>query len=544
MPTFSHIAKMGLFFLAMLLFVMPVPASAGTQGGYLVAYFRSDPSQTGEKIQKLHYGYSRDGVKWYELNKNAPVFTPKYALRDPFLNKGPDGIWRLVYTSPDVDATGKNTSTYYMGYAESTDLIHWTNEKRLDLMANYRPANTVYNVWAPEWMYNDETGKYIIYWSSTLNATGPTNNYHYKATTTDWNTFSDASLLFDPGVSSIDASMLRVDKNAEDDYYMFFKDESLSPMKMRQTWANEPVNKVEYDANISSNTITPDYTEAPEAFKLIGQNKWNLIYDYWSQGKYGLKSTVNVEDPTAWSAEISDARFPYKMRHASVATLTNAELWHVVNQFGVDAHYNLNSSANDVSGNGHNGTLNGSPAFTGTGGPEGGYINMDGVDDGIQLAVSGSTGFMHDAFATRSVSLWFKANQTVSEQVLFDEGGVTAGMSMKLQNNMLYAGAASGASKVQINTAFTDTASWHHAVVVFNEGKLLLYLDGALAASAATPYTSIDAHIDLAGLGKRYGQDAFGGTNGGAYFDGRIDQVNIYTVPLFPEDVQDLHDTP
>jgi len=67
-------------------------------------------------------------------------------------------------------------------------------------------------------------------------------------------------------------------------------------------------------------------------------------------------------------------------------------------------------------------------------------------------------------------------------------------------------------------------------------------LDGALAASAPTPYTSIDAHIDLAGLGKRFGQDAFGGANGGSFFDGRLDQVNIYTVPLFPEDVQDLHE--
>lgn len=531
----------------LILAVSPIWTQAATdEGGYVIAYFRSDPSQTGEKIQKLHYGYSRDGLKWYELNDNAPVADLLYPLRDPFLDKGPDGIWRLVYTTPDVDSNGNNIPNYYLGYAESTDLIHWTNQKRLDLMKNYRPANTVYNAWAPEWVYNDETGKYIIFWSSTLNASSPSNNKHYKATTTDWNTFSDASILFDPGVKTIDANMLRYDKNGEDFYYLFYKDESASPMKIKQTWASEPVNKIEYEdpAHISDNYITPDYTEGPEAFKIIGQNKWHLIYDYWSQGKYGLKTTTNIEDPTAWSAENSNARFPYKMRHAGVADLTESELWALINQYSLDAHYKLDAAALDASGNNRNGTLIGSPVFTSSGGMAGGYVNLDGIDDGIQLANSPGTGFMHDAFSMRSVSMWFKADQTSGTQVLYDEGGASNGFAVKIENGNLLAGIANNNVRKSVSTAFTDTLGWHHVAAVFREGTLELYLDGALKASVNSGIPTVGAHTDFGGLGKRFAQDAFNGTNDGAYFKGKMDQVKIFDVPLFGQDVVDLYETP
>ncbi|UJF34822.1 LamG-like jellyroll fold domain-containing protein [Paenibacillus hexagrammi] len=527
--------------------VVPAAAQAATDnGGYLISYFRSDPSQSGEKIQKLHYGYSRDGVKWYELNRNLPVFDPAYELRDPFLNKGPDGIWRLVYTTPDMDANGVNTATYYLGYAESTDLIHWTNQKRLDLMSNFRPANTVYNTWAPEWIYNDDTGKYLIYWSATLNASGPTNNKHYLATTTDWNTFSNASLFFDPGLKTIDADIIRYDKNGSDYYYMFFKDETIAPKKNRQTWASEPANKAEYEdpTHISAQTITPDYTEAPEAFKLIGQNKWNLIYDYWSQGKYGLKSTTNIEDPGAWSAENSNARFPNKIRHAGVATLTESELWNVINEYSLDAHYKLDNNGNDASGNSRNGTVEGSPVFSASGGKNGGYMNFDGVDDGIKLAGSASSGFMHDAFSMRSVSMWIKADNTGNTQLLYEEGGAVAGLALKIESGNLIAGVATGSVLKTVSTPFTDTSSWHHVALVYNEGSLQLYVDGNMKSTLATGFTEIASHSDHSGIGKRYTQDVFGGTVTGAYFKGKMDQVKIFSVPLVDQDITDLYETP
>ena len=508
-------------------------------GAYLTAYFRSGLSWDG-RIQSLHYAYSRDGLKWYELNNNNPVLKPKYELRDPFLDKGPDGKWRLVYTSPDLDAGGNNIRTYYMGYAESYDLIHWTNEKRLDLMDNYRPANTIYNVWAPEWTYDTETHQYVIYWCSTLNSSNPDNNKHYMATTTDWENFSDASLFFDPGISNIDVNLLKYNNK----FLMFFKDESVNPMKIKQTWASKLTGSAEYEdpTHISSNYITPDETEAPEVFKLIGKNEWHLIYDYWAQGKYGLKSTTNPEDPTAWSAERTDARFPNKYRHSGIAITTEAELQSLLNTYSLEAQYNLEGTAQDSSKNNRNGTFEGAPVTTTEGGINAGYANMDGVDDAIRLADQSSSGFMHDPFYMRSVSMWFKADDTNGTQILYDEGGAVSGLSIKLDGNKLFAGVASGAANNSVSADFTDTSSWHHVAAVFREGELLIYLDNQLAGITSTGISKIPTNNDVGGIGRRFNQDAFGGTGSGAYFKGMIDQVKIYSVPLFAEDVADLYE--
>ncbi len=507
-------------------------------GAYLTAYFRSGLGWDG-RIQSLHYAYSRDGLKWYELNSNNPVFTPDYQLRDPFIDRGPDGKWHLVYTTPDLDAGGNNIRTYYMGYAESYDLIHWTNQKRLDLMANYRPANTVYNVWAPEWTYDPETNQYVIYWCSTLNSSSPNNNKHYMATTADWENFSDASLFFDPGISNIDVNLLKYN----DKFLMFFKDENVNPMKIKQTWASTLTGRAEYEnpAHISS-YITPDETEAPEVFKLIGKNVWHLVYDYWAQGKYGLKSTTNPEDPAAWSAERTDARFPNKYRHSGMAIITEAELQSLLNTYSLEAQYNLEGTPLDSSAKNRNGILEGTPVFTAADGINGGYVNMDGVDDAIRLADQSGTGFMHDSFYMRSVSMWFKADDTENTRILYDEGGAAGGFSIKLEGGRLYAGVASGPVKSSVDTGFTDTASWHHVAAVFREGDLQLCLDNQLVGSVATGISVVTAHSDSVGIGKRFDQDAFGGTGGGAHFKGMLDQVKIFNVPLFYEDVSDLYE--
>ncbi|KRG11878.1 hypothetical protein ACA29_14425 [Lederbergia galactosidilytica] len=78
---------------------------------YLIAYFRSGPMQTN-KNERLHYAYSRDGLHWYELNQNHAVWSTSIGegiLRDPFINKGKDGFWHLVFT---IRPKGK-----FLGYA-------------------------------------------------------------------------------------------------------------------------------------------------------------------------------------------------------------------------------------------------------------------------------------------------------------------------------------------------------------------------------------------------------------------------------------------
>ena len=93
---------------------------------------------------------STDGLKWTELKApNGKSFLEPQVggklMRDPCLRRGPDGVFHLVWTTswgrPPV-----------FGYASSTDLIHWSEERAIPVMEN---DPTAVNVWAPELFYDD-----------------------------------------------------------------------------------------------------------------------------------------------------------------------------------------------------------------------------------------------------------------------------------------------------------------------------------------------------------------------------------------------------
>src|SRR5690242_465576 len=68
-----------------------------------------------------HLALSTDGLHWEQLNGGQPVILPQVGseklMRDPSINRGRDGVYRMVWTS---GWKGKD-----IGYAESLDLIHW-----------------------------------------------------------------------------------------------------------------------------------------------------------------------------------------------------------------------------------------------------------------------------------------------------------------------------------------------------------------------------------------------------------------------------------
>jgi hypothetical protein len=201
------------------------------------------------------------------------------------------------------------------------------------------------------------------------------------------------------------------------------------------------------------------------------------------------------------------------------------------------------TTLNDATSHNNDGTVYG--ATWTTAGKVNGALAFNGVSDYAQI-VDNTTdqGFMHYGFAIRSVSMWVKANSTGGTQVLYDEGGNTAGFAVEIDNGTLKAAVAEGGVSTIVSTPFTDTTAWHHVAATFADGTLKLYLDGIQNNAATASYTAVDKHIDYGGLGMRLNQDAFGGKNGGAYFDGKLDEVNVYNIPLQNEDVTYLFNNP
>ena len=137
---------------------------------------------------------STDGLHWEQLNGGQPVIIPQVGseklMRDPSINRGRDGVYRMVWTS---GWKGRD-----VGYAESLDLIHWGQQKAIPVGKNIDSTN---NCWAPEIFYDDIKRQYMIFWASNI---GPwkkmgSEGRIYYVTTKDFKTFSEPEILFRNG---------------------------------------------------------------------------------------------------------------------------------------------------------------------------------------------------------------------------------------------------------------------------------------------------------------------------------------------------------
>lgn len=457
-----------------------------------MGYFRSGPGQT-HKVEQLHYAYSRDGRRWYELNGNKPVWASSLGegiLRDPFIGRGPDGKWRLVFTIRPLGPS--------IGYAVSEDLIHWREEKSLPLMKNI--PDTI-NSWAPEFCYDPATEEYLVYWASSTGA-DLSNSKHYVARTRDWHTFSKTELFFDPGFQTIDASLAEHDGK----YYMAVKDEShvYEPLKHPHPPMNflAVADRPEGPYEPIPGFQTPDYTEGPEFLWIDAEKKWLLIYDYWAYGKFGV---MESEDMLRWSGELDESRvrFPYQTRHATVFPVAEEELRLLLNRYALLAHYR---------------TTTYSP---------------------VRVAAVEPDGFLHDAFGMRSVTMQIHPNSVSRTQVLYDEGDADNGLALRIRDGRLEGTVCSNGSRLTVTTdeGFLEVSRWQYVALAFEEGTLRLFVNGNAAAQGTALFALVRSHDSPGGYGGRFGTDAFGDSEGSDAFDGAIRDVRVYSVPLRAEDV-------
>jgi len=161
------------------------------------------------------------------------------------------------------------------------------------------------------------------------------------------------------------------------------------------------------------------------------------------------------------------------------------------------------------------------------------YLNIDNAGE-----------FINTAFSERTISLWFKTYDVTPNQTLFEEGGSTDGIALRVTGGNLEFGVTNSGSQVSISTPVAEN-TWNHIVGVFNYGKLSLYLNGILANSDAdVGYSTIGDHSNAAGLGATSGSDAFGRSTTGAYFNGFIDAFMMYTKALNINEVIQLYNFP
>jgi Glycosyl hydrolases family 43 len=300
-----------LWVVACVVFCLSVAAgfAADTKNVFLFSFFREPNGQAG-----LFLATSTNGLNWTELKApNGKSFLEPQVggklMRDPCLRQGPDGIFRMVWTTswgrPPV-----------FGYASSKDLIHWSEEKAVPVMENDPDAK---NVWAPELFYDDAKQQWLIFWATTIPGkfpetenSGDNNHRIYYVATKDFTNFSPTKLLYDGGFNVIDATMLA--DNGK--YYLIVKDETKNP-EPKKNLRIAVGNTAEGPFGPAGAPISTNWVEGPTAIKNSGEDY--IYFDHYVRPNYygAIKST----DMKTWQDISATVSFPKGIRHGTVSAV-------------------------------------------------------------------------------------------------------------------------------------------------------------------------------------------------------------------------------
>lgn len=298
------------------LFALPVCAA---DAAYLFAYFTKN-GQDG-----LHLAWSADGYHWEALGGGRSYLHPEIGtkeklLRDPCIARGPDGTYHLVWTSGWWEKG--------IGYAATRDFVHWTPQRELPVM-HHEP--TARNCWAPELIWDEARGEFVIFWSTTIPGRFPAtagssedqlDHRLYATTTRDFQSFTPTALFFDPGFSSIDATFLRTTAGR---LHLVLKDETKFPQPRKHLRLAAAASPRGPFGELSVPFSPPGlWVEGPTAV----QNGADILlyFDAYQTKHYGALRTrdlVHWEDVTA-QMHFPGEGTPERIRHGTIIAVPRA----------------------------------------------------------------------------------------------------------------------------------------------------------------------------------------------------------------------------
>jgi hypothetical protein len=262
----------------------------------------------------LHLSWSRDALHWADLGRVflKPEVGSKL-LRDPHILLGPDGVYRLVWTTGWHDKG--------IGYASSTNLVDWSEQAYLPFMET-TPGTK--NCWAPETIYDAVTRQYIVIWSSDVEERFPEsasphhmNNRAYFVVTKDFKTYSEPKVLFDPGFDNIDSTLIA----AGGKYRLVCKQ---GDEQGQGKWG--PIHVAVADRPLGPYTLQPEplITERAEGPTLVNVGGKTLLYvDFYAQGHYGVYAS---SDWKTWTNISGQAGVVNGQRHGTVFAVPSSVL--------------------------------------------------------------------------------------------------------------------------------------------------------------------------------------------------------------------------
>lgn len=199
---------------------------------------------------------------------------------------------------------------------------------------------------------------------------------------------------------------------------------------------------------------------------------------------------------------------------------------------GLVAYYPFSGSANDLSGNGNNGTVYGATLAPDRFGNPNSAYSFDGVNDYIRVNYSNSLSFPHNL----TVSAWIKTTDTAGGIAHEHNGGGSGNFAFGVQNGGKFRfGQSYDAYYSELyDSVYVNDWTWHLLVGVFDDtnDQVKHYVDGTLVFSRAETNSLPDYPIDL----------IIGDENNFLYpWGGMIDEVRLYNRALSDTEISALY---
>ncbi|NLI58777.1 MAG: glycoside hydrolase family 43 protein, partial [Clostridium sp.] len=389
----------------------PSPVKESDYKGYLFTYFSGANRSDAEQI---YFSASEDGLFWTELNKNNPVLVSNVGdkgVRDPYIIRSPEGDkFYMVATDLRIANGAGWTAAQRSGSKcvvvwESYDLVNWSRE-RLVKVARDDAGCT----WAPEIVYDDITGEYVLFWASRVAQDNYAKQRIYMAKTRDFYTFTEPVLWIEKSHDVIDTTVIKHNGM----YYRFSKNESNKTIfieKASQLLSNN------YQQVFSQSVGSLSGVEGPAVFKFNGENKWCLLLDDYGGSGYFPMVTNDLSSGEFTKLSSSQYSLPSAPRHGTVIQITQSEYDAVMEKWGgrqkpqkdpiLEYKFDERLSGRtiaDTSGNNNTGTLNGNATYV-----------MDREKNSQVLYLDGSSGTfaafpqgLFDGMSTVTISMDIK----------------------------------------------------------------------------------------------------------------------------------------
>ncbi|MEN8908261.1 MAG: family 43 glycosylhydrolase [Clostridiales bacterium] len=526
----------------------PISLSESDYNGYFFVYFNGTSRDDAEQI---YFASSEDGLHWDELNENNPVLSSTLGdkgVRDPFILRSPEGDkFYMVATDLRIangagwNAAQTNGSKSIIVW-ESTDLVNWSKERQVNIARDDAGCT-----WAPEIVYDDKTGEYLVFWASKVAEDDYAKHRIYISKTRDFYTFTKPEVYIDRSDDVIDTTIIKHDGM----YYRFSKDEVNKNIIIDKS--DQLLHK-EFEMIPAATVSSQSGVEGPSIFKFNGENKWCLLLDNYGGGGYYPLISKDIDSGEFTKLKRSEYSLPYGSHHGSVMRITKSEYKAIMSKWSQEVvkpeedpqktpvlEYKFDEISNDsiildTSGNEYTGNLNGNATYIEDQEKKSQVLYLDGTKNTFAELPQG----FFEGRDNVTISMDVKP-ETISGNFFTFGIGKNRNKYMFLKTmdtqirNAITINSYHSEQDVKASTD-SNKSKWMNIKIVIKPTSMAIYKDGRLLSENSNVTLSMsDLGTDLLTyLGKSfYSEDE--------YFKGYFDNLKVYNYSLTELEIAKKH---